>query len=125
MAIRCRDVDRLAASRLLVRLNLASSPEVIEIVGQEFAAHRETTATGLVARVHQRIVDVLERCSIELLSSRSTSGEWAEGFACAEQAIAELEPEELLDEAPDMQLSKGQMLRYLIRSARKSDSARD
>lgn len=124
MSIRCRDVDRLAASRLLTRLNLASSPEVIQIVGQEFAAHRETEAAGLVARVHQRIVAALERCSIEVLSSRPSSAEWAEGFACAEQAVAVLEPEELCDEMPDMQVSKGQMLRFMIRSARKADGAR-
>jgi hypothetical protein len=109
-------VDRLAANTLFARLRLKPTADMLEQAAAQFAEHRKNSIGWAAERAHSSIVQKLESASMERFG-RETD-DWRNGFCFAEQQVMTTRPEELLELGPDRSLSKGQVLRALVREAR-------
>ena len=114
---RCWEIDRLAAKRLLDCLTIEVTPAMIDEVATAFADHRAEVQRWTADRVQSRIIGVLEEQSVQDFAQRDA--DWANGFIAAEQMVARLSLNELLDQPHGKAQSKGQVLRSLMRGARK------
>jgi|GEM_PF-1523383 len=115
--LRFWEIDRLAASRLLVRLEIEATPTIVEEVAIEFAQHRQDVERWVAERVQSQIVSKLEERSKRDFARMDES--WNSGFSAAEELIATLMTNELLDQPYGKAPSKGQMLRSMVKEARK------
>lgn len=115
--LRCWEIDRLAASRLLGRLEIETTPAIVEEVAMEFAQHRSDVEQWVADRVQSRIVSELEERSKRDFGRMDEN--WNNGFSAAERLVATLMPNELLDQPYGKALTKGQVLRSMMREARK------
>lgn len=113
---RIRDIDRLAARSLLVKLHIDPTPSVIEVAANELAAHRERSAGWIVDRVRSRAGRVLEDRAMHCLGRHSE--DWASGVWFAQEQIATMSIGELLDQPEGHAQSRGQVLRSMVRKAR-------
>ena len=113
---RCWEIDRLAARRLLSRLGIEAPNTVVEEVAIAFAEHRADVQQWTANRVQSSIIDALEARSIQDFPQMDAN--WASGFIAAEQTVARLSKNELLDQPYGKAQSKGQVLRSLVRGAR-------
>ena len=110
-------VDTLAASNLLARLGLDQSPQLLTAVAGIMATHRTDAIEWAAERAHEAIVQRLEARSLDLLGDHNE--DWASGFRHAEQIVWGMTPTELLGEVPARTMTKGQVLRSMLRQARK------
>ncbi len=110
-------VDSLAASNLLTRLGLEQTPQLLAAVATHMAAHRTSANEWAAERAHATVVQRLEARSLDLLGDHNE--DWASGFRYAEQIVWGLTAAELLGEIPARTMSKGQVLRSMLRQARK------
>ncbi|HEY6868973.1 MAG TPA: hypothetical protein VI199_04350 [Novosphingobium sp.] len=110
-------VDTLAASNLLTRLGLEQSPQLLAAVAGLMATHRVSAIEWAAERAHETIVQQLEARSLDLLGDHNE--DWASGFRYAEQVVWGLTATELLGELPARTMSKGQVLRSMLRQARR------
>jgi len=110
-------VDRLAASNLLTRIGVEPTPQLLATVADQMAAHRAGAIDWAAERAHAHIVQRLEARSLDLLGHHNE--DWASGFRYAEQIVWAMSAHELLGEVPAKTLSKGQVLRSMLRQARK------
>jgi hypothetical protein len=113
----CWEVDRLAAKRLLDRLKIEATPAIVEEVGAEFAEHRRTSEVWVAGRVQSRVIRELEARSMQDFCRMDDN--WRNGFMAAENVVATLSMDELLDQPRGAARSKGQVLRGMVRDARK------
>ena len=111
-------VDRLAANNLLAHLGLEATADKVEWVEQHFARHRRTAMDWAAQRVHASIIDRFEAAAGDYFRHRSEA--WTEGFRFAEQEVAGLTARDLLKTDTGQAQSKGQILRSLVRHARRS-----
>ncbi|HJT38713.1 MAG TPA: hypothetical protein VJ762_00115 [Sphingobium sp.] len=111
-------VDRLAANNLLAHLGLEATADTLERVERHFAQHRRTAMEWATQRVHATIIDRFEAASQDYFLHHSE--EWTEGFRFAEQQVAGMTARDLLQTDPGQPQSKGQILRHLVRHARRS-----
>lgn len=110
-------VDTLAASNLLTRLGLDQSPQLLAAVAGHMATHRISANEWAAERAHETIVQRLEARSLDLLGDHNE--DWASGFRHAEQIVWGITASELLGEVPARTMTKGQVLRSMLRQARK------
>lgn len=110
-------VDTLAASNLLARLGLDASPQLLAAVAGHMAAHRIGAIEWAAERARETIVQQLETRSLAMLGDHNE--DWASGFRHAEQIVWGMTATELLGEVPARTMSKGQVLRSMLRQARK------
>ncbi|WP_137679412.1 hypothetical protein [Aurantiacibacter suaedae] len=111
------EIDRLAARRLLGRLKIDATTAKIDEVASAFAEHRQEVQQWTASRVQSRIITALEVRSME--DFVHMDAKWANGFIAAEEMIARLSADELLGQPYGPAQSKGQVLRSLVRGARK------
>ncbi|OYX66357.1 MAG: hypothetical protein B7Y88_05620 [Sphingomonadales bacterium 32-64-17] len=110
------EIDRLAATSLLGRLGIETNPTTVEQAAAAFAEHRMEVQQWTANRVQSRIIGALEAQSMQDFGQKDST--WADGFIAAEQLVARLSTNELLDQPNGTAQSKGQVLRSLVRGAR-------
>ncbi|MDQ4419958.1 hypothetical protein OOT33_05830 [Sphingobium sp. DEHP117] len=110
-------VDRIAANNLAMDLGPPVTAEHIEKIAGHFATHRRGSAKWVADRVHANIVKALEE-EIKSLS-RHHDEKWSEGYMRAEQVVMTLAGHRLLDIEPHKPKSRGQILRAMVRRAKR------
>ncbi|PZU59373.1 MAG: hypothetical protein DI547_07205 [Sphingobium sp.] len=115
-------VDTLAARNLLAHLNLEASPEALELVGRHLAAHRQNSMGWAAERARSVLGRVLDANPPEHLAHDNE--DWLRGYHYAGQQVLTIQPDELLSLGPKRKQSKGQILRGMVRQARKSEALR-
>jgi len=111
-------VDRLAANNLLLNLGLKLGEQQAEQVAAHFAKHRLSAYTWAGEKVHSHVMEELETASMRR-PFRESSEDWAEGYRYAEEVVMTLSPA-LPDIESGQGPSKGQLLRAMVRDARRS-----
>ena len=111
------NVDLMAARGLLAALNLEASDAALKTAAGHLSAHRRSSYKWAAERVHSKAVDNLETVSRQEFAHRD--GPWTDGFRFAEQCVLELVPEELLEVRQERTQTKGQILRGLVRKAKR------
>ena len=112
------NVDLMAARGLLAALKLEATDEALRASAAHFSAHRRSSYIWAAERVHSKTIDNLETVSRREFAHRD--GQWTDGFRFAEQCVLELEPEELLELNQERTQTKGQILRNLVRKAKRN-----
>lgn len=115
-------VDRLAANNLLLNLGLKLGEEQAEQVAAHFARHRLSAYTWAGEKMHDHVMEELETASMRR-SFRESSEDWAEGYRYAEEVVMTLSPDTLVDVESGQGRTKGQLLRAMVREARRSQQA--
>ncbi|MBB6124123.1 hypothetical protein [Sphingobium subterraneum] len=114
-------VDRVAAEGLLRHLKLDVSEANVALVATHFAEHRHAAHSWAAERVCSGMFQSMESYSVTTFGHHGP--EWSDGFRAAEQYVLSLHPRELLDTEPPPPRTKGQILRGMVRQARR-DAAR-
>tara|TARA_A100001391_G_scaffold46046_2_gene27208 strand:+ start:87355 stop:87732 length:378 start_codon:yes stop_codon:yes gene_type:complete len=112
----CWEIDRLAARRLLDRLKIEATTASVEEAAMEFARHRMEVEQWAANRVQSTVIGALEAQSMHVFVQMDDK--WANGFRAAEETVARLSTNELLDQPRGSVQSKGQVLRSMVRGAR-------
>lgn len=112
------EVDRVAAADLLAALGAAPEPEWGVIVAQALARHRRQSYDWASQRARQSALQILEKEAAETFQRHN--GEWVDGFRHAEKCLVTTTPWALLGLPADQPRSKGQILRSLVRSAKRT-----
>ena len=110
-------VDTLAANTLLAELGLEVTDDWINRIARHFAQHRQSMTSWAAERAQSTIVRSLETVSPDMFMRESD--QWASGFRFAEQLVMTANPQELLNLGPERTLSKGQILRSMVRQSRR------
>ena len=111
-------VDELAARKLLAALELGETDALVDEVARLFAEHRVNIAGWSAEKVHAGLIRTLEEASPSIFAHHNE--DWARGFRGAEELVITTNPLDLLDIEPDQPRSQGQILRSLVRQAKKS-----
>ncbi len=112
-------VDEVTAAGVLAALGLEPTAPRLGLVASQIARHRLNACEWAAERVHGAIIERLERAYIEQFGHHDM--QWTDGFRAAEHEVMTARPAELLDlDRPGR--SKGQMLRALVRQARRDDT---
>jgi len=110
-------VDRIAANNLAVDLDMIFEPEQIERIADHFSRHRLSAAQWAAERMHARIVTMLESESMRLAQEHDE--DWTQGYMRAEQVVMTMPAGELLGIDHREPKSKGQILRAMVRQAKR------
>jgi hypothetical protein len=110
--------DRLAAANLLTQLKLDAPDDVIDTVARHFSDHRRSMVQWAGERTQSAIVEAMEAASTGYFAERSE--DWVRGFCQAEEIIFTLNPKELAELEPAAPRTQGQILRSMVREARRS-----
>jgi len=110
-------VDRLAASNLLAQLKIDPSEDLIDLVARHFAEHRRNLVSWAAERTQSAIIEEMESAATSLFTHHDE--QWIRGFSRAEEIICTLQPKALLDLDPHPPRSQGQILRSMVRQARR------
>ncbi|WP_341713640.1 hypothetical protein [Erythrobacter sp.] len=113
----CWEVDRLAARTLLDRLKIEATPATVEQLEIGLAEHRRNSEVWVAGRVQSRCVKELEDRSMQDFTRMDDN--WRNGFMAAEEIVATLSIDALLDQPRGEARSKGEVLRSMVRDARK------
>jgi hypothetical protein len=111
-------VDRLAASNLLAQLKIDATDDLIDLVTRHFSEHRRDLVAWAAERTQSAIGQQIESAAASLFAHHDES--WIRGFNQAEEIIFTLDPKSLMDIDPGPPRSKGQILRSMVRQARRS-----
>ncbi|MET3763140.1 hypothetical protein [Sphingomonas sp. UYEF23] len=111
-------VDQLAAARVIRELNLSVTESGINRLAELLADHRLDAMDLAISRTQLTISNAIR----DLLGrNRHKSGEWSDGCRSAEMAILTDTLDAIQIMRPKQTRSKGQVLRSLMRQARKTD----
>lgn len=110
-------VDKLAASNLLAQLKIDASDDLIDLVTRHFSEHRRNLVSWAAERTQSAIIEEMESAAPSLFTHHDE--QWIRGFSQAEEIIYTLEPKALLDLDPEVPRSQGQILRSMVRQARR------
>ncbi len=110
-------VDRIAANNLGLSLGMVFDKDQIERITDHFARHRLTAAQWAAERTHSNIVHQLENESMRLAQQHDEI--WSEGYRRAEQVVMTMLAGELLGVDRREPRSKGQILRAMVRQAKR------
>jgi len=111
------EVDRLAAAELLASIKAACAEDWPSIVMQALSRHRSESQRWAAKRVQESAIQSLEEEASREFERRDAI--WTDGYRFAEQVLNACSPDELLGTATRPPPSKGQVLRNLVRLARK------
>ena len=114
-------VDRIAANNLQVSLGLRLDAAQVETIASHFAEHRLDAYEWAAERSRSNIVQALESASLDLCPRNGE--EWVSGFMRAEQVVLTMATQELVKAEPGKALSRGQVLRNLVRRAKSAAQA--
>ncbi|WP_159872634.1 hypothetical protein [Novosphingobium sp. 9U] len=112
-------IDRVAAAGLLNSLGIAGTPEAIEAAARHFSSHRSCAQDWAAERARSTAIDALEAASVQQFTRRSS--DWAEGFRCAEEILMVMTAKELVPVNMAEPRSTGQVLRSMVREARRAN----
>ncbi|MDE2403963.1 MAG: hypothetical protein KGM17_04515 [Sphingomonadales bacterium] len=112
------DVDKVAAIRLLGSFGIEVTPASIGRAAEQFAEHREWAANWSLERAHDAMIRKLENGAMDRFASKSD--DWASGYSFAEMQVASMSPAELAGREQAGTLSKGRILRSMLRQARRA-----
>jgi predicted amidophosphoribosyltransferase len=110
-------VDKLAASNLLAQLKIDAPDDLIDLVTRHFSEHRRNLVSWAAERMQSAIIEEMESSAPSLFTHHDE--QWIRGFSQAEEIIYTLDPKALLDLDPDVPRSQGQILRSMVRQARR------
>ena len=111
-------VDQLAANRLAAELKLDATEDTIDRIAAHFADHRRDMMDWAAERIHGNAIRALESASTSNFGRHGD--DWNMGFRRAEEQLLTMSPSELLSLEPDQTRSQGQILRSMVRQARRS-----
>jgi hypothetical protein len=114
-------IDRIAANNLAIHLGLELGADQMERMAGHFADHRIGAGKWAVEKAQARIVERLEAATME--HGRHHGEAWMDGFMKAEQIVLTLSPREIAELDPGPPLSKGRLLRQMMRRAREENRA--
>ena len=114
------EIDRLAAQRLLGRLEIDAPPGMVETVATAFAEHRMDVQQWAANRAQSQMIGALEAQSVQEFGQKDAR--WADGFIAAEQLVSRLSTSELLGQPYGTSQSKGQILRSMVRGTRNASA---
>lgn len=112
-------IDRIAANNVAIHLGLELGADQIERMAQHFADHRVSAGDWAVGKAQARIVEKLEAATMD--HGRHHGEAWMDGFMKAEQVVLTLSPREISEPDPGPPLSKGRLLRQMVRRAREEN----
>lgn len=114
-------VDRIAAEALLRDVGLDVSEQAIDQIAAHFARHRHAAHSWAAERVCSAMFQNMESYSVTTFGHHGP--EWSDGFRAAEQYVLSLRPRDLLDTETPPPRTKGQILRGMVRQARRNAAA--
>jgi hypothetical protein len=111
------DVDRVAATELLALLRDAPEADWRSLAAKAFCRARLQSYEWAARRVHESAIKVLEAEATETFHRKEPV--WTDGFRHAEECLTAKAPSELLEVITRPSRSKGQVLRSIMRSAKR------
>lgn len=114
-------IDQIAAALLVRDIGLVLDGEQMGELERHLAKHRTSTLDLAVSRIQARISDAILRLVGEAQAYRS--GDWSNGCRSAEAAVLAITSDVLYEIRPREARSKGQILRAMLRQARKRSAA--
>lgn len=111
------EVDRIAAAELLALLKEAPEADWGMLAAKAFCKSRLQSYEWAAQRVHESAIKVLEAQAMETFQRKDPV--WTDGFRHAEECLTAKSPSELLEVITRPSRSKGQVLRSLLRSAKR------
>lgn len=115
------EIDRVAAAELLATLREAPEADWGEIAAEAIAKTRRQSYDWAAKRVRQTALGVLEREAADAFQHKDAI--WTDGFRHAEKCLLATSPSDLLGVTTRPAPTKGQILRTLLRSARRGKAA--
>lgn len=115
------EVDRMAAAELLAMLREYPEADWGVIAAEAIAKTRRQSYEWAAQRVRQSALGVLEREAAETFQHKDAT--WTDGFRHAEKCLLATSSTELLGVTTRPAPTKGQVLRALLRSARRGKVA--
>lgn len=109
-------VDQLAASRLLDDLGIEVTETRLDMVARHFAGYRDNMSNWSAQHVQSQILLKLE--TTPRAGMGRDGDDWNRGFCFAEQQVATMTINELLQRDTAPERSRGQILRSMLRHAR-------
>ncbi|MCB2014045.1 MAG: hypothetical protein R3E11_04175 [Sphingobium sp.] len=110
-------VDHIAATNLAASLGPDCREEQIELIAEHFAQHRHSAYTWIADRIRDNLLERLSSASRGLF--RRKSDEWTSGYREAEHIVMTIDTDELVGVDDRPARSKGQILRSMMRGAKK------
>ena len=110
-------VDRIAANKLAASLGSDYREDQIELIAEQFAQHRRSAYTWIAERIRDNLLERLSSASRGLFNRKSD--EWTSGYREAEHIAMTMDTNELMGLEYRPARSKGQILRAMVRGARK------
>jgi hypothetical protein len=114
-------VDQIAAANIGRALGLELDEQQLATVGEHLAEHRASALDMAASRIRETILERVYQARLAVHERRSA--EWSEGCRSAEHAIMAMSSTDLLALPAAETVSQGQVLRTLIRHARKRSDA--
>lgn len=111
------EIDRLAAAELLALMRVTPEADWAILAARAFSKSRLQSCEWAARRVHEAVIKTLEAESIETFDRKEPV--WTDGFRHAEECLMAKSPSELLEVVVRPSRSKGQVLRSLLRTAKR------
>lgn len=111
-------VDRLAARNLFARLKMEATPDALALAERQFAEHRATTMEWTAERARAIILASLEEASQSHFPHQVE--QWCAGYRRAEQQVSAVQVHQMMQLSRGKPPTKGQILRQMVRRARKA-----
>lgn len=115
------EVDRMAAAELLATLKEHPEAEWGVIAAEAIAKTRRQSYEWAAQRVRQSALAVLEREASGAFQHKEAT--WTDGFRHAEKCLMATSPTQLLGVTTRPAPTKGQVLRALLRSAKRGKAS--
>lgn len=110
-------VDRIAAANLKMALGLALNEDQMERIAAHFSRHRTSAYQWAAERAQSHIVKALEAESMGA-GPRYRDG-WTDGYMRAEQVVMRMTRQDLIGIDTRESRTTGQVLRAMVRQARR------
>ena len=114
-------IDRIAANNVALDLGLKLDAQQLERIAGHFAGHRLSACQLTIEKTQSRIVERLEAATLDY--GKYHEPQWMDGFMKAEEVVLTLSPREIGDVDPGPPVSKGKLLRQMVRRARDENRA--
>lgn len=114
-------IDRIAANNVALDLELKLEAGQLERMAAHFAEHRLSACQLTIEKTQSRIVEQLEAATLDY--GRYHEPQWMDGFMKAEEVVLTLLPRDIADIDPGPPVSKGRLLRQMVRRAREENRA--
>jgi hypothetical protein len=107
------EIDRIAATKLIALIKEAPEEHWGRLTAEAFSQARIQNYDWAAKRVHETALKLLETCATDEFRRRDAS--WTDGYRYAEEYLSSQAPSELLGVDVRSPMTKGQVLRSLLR----------